>query len=78
MAHDNTQYTGFNVPGKPRHHLAYCGGVAAYRRSCDAVRDNGYEGFKLETANGARDNPQTWSGLVPSTEIADTAEFAIV
>nr|WP_223208142.1 NAD(P)/FAD-dependent oxidoreductase [Actinopolyspora erythraea] len=41
-------YTGANVPGKPRVLLAYVGGVAAYRRWCEQVANNGYSGFSLE------------------------------
>jgi cyclohexanone monooxygenase len=38
-------YMGANIPGKPRVLLAYVGGVGAYRRKCDEVAANGYEGF---------------------------------
>ena len=40
-------YTGANIPGKPRVFMPYIGGVAAYRRHCDAVAANSYQGFLL-------------------------------
>jgi len=78
LAHDDTQYCGANVPGKARHYLAYCGGVGAYRRITNAIRDAGYEGLKLETANGVLDNPKTWSGNVPQGTPSEEAELAIL
>jgi cyclohexanone monooxygenase len=43
----NSWYVGANIPGKPRVFMPYVGGVAAYRRKCDEVAANGYEGFAL-------------------------------
>ncbi|MGE0298782.1 MAG: flavin-containing monooxygenase [Pseudonocardia sp.] len=43
----NSWYMGANVPGKPRVFMPYAGGVGEYRKKCDAVADNGYEGFSL-------------------------------
>jgi cyclohexanone monooxygenase len=43
-------YMGANVPGKPRVFMPYVGGVHNYRRKCDAVARNGYEGFALTRA----------------------------
>jgi cyclohexanone monooxygenase len=40
-------YMGANVPGKPRIFMPYIGGVGVYRRKCDEVAANGYEGFAL-------------------------------
>lgn len=40
-------YMGANVPGKPRVFMPYVGGVGNYRRFCDEVAANGYEGFAL-------------------------------
>jgi cyclohexanone monooxygenase len=40
-------YMGANIPGKPRVFLPYVGGVATYRRKCEEVAANGYEGFVL-------------------------------
>ena len=40
-------YLGANVPGKPRVFTPYAGGMARYRRTCDAVAARGYEGFAL-------------------------------
>ena len=43
----NSWYMGANVPGKPRVFMPYIGGMAKYRRICDEVAENGYEGFAL-------------------------------
>ena len=43
-------YMGANIPGKPRIFLPYIGGVGAYRKRCDEVAANGYEGFALGRA----------------------------
>jgi cyclohexanone monooxygenase len=38
-------YMGANVPDKPRVLLPYVTGVGAYRRECDRIVENGFEGF---------------------------------
>jgi cyclohexanone monooxygenase len=43
----NSWYMGANIPGKPRIFMPYIGGVGAYRRICDEVAANNYEGFAL-------------------------------
>ncbi len=43
----NSWYVGANIPGKPRVFMPYVGGFAGYKRRCDAVAANGYEGFAL-------------------------------
>lgn len=43
----NSWYLGANVPGKPRIFMPYVGGVGRYRRKCEEVAANGYEGFSL-------------------------------
>jgi cyclohexanone monooxygenase len=43
----NSWYMGANIPGKPRVFMPYVGGVGAYRQRCQAVADNGYEGFTM-------------------------------
>src|ERR1044072_5894216 len=43
----NSWYVGANIPGKPRVFTPYAGGVAAYRRKCDEVAAQGYDGFAL-------------------------------
>ena len=40
-------YLGANVPGKPRVFMPYAGGMAHYRKICDDVAGNGYQGFRL-------------------------------
>ena len=58
----DTQYVGSNIPGKPRVYLAYLGGVGTYRKTCDTVRENGYEGFILKTGTGVLPGSAAWSG----------------
>ena len=43
----NSWYMGANIPGKPRVFMPYVGGVGAYRKRCDAVAAQGYEGFEM-------------------------------
>ena len=43
----NSWYMGANIPGKPRIFMPYVGGVGTYRKKCDEVAANGYEGFRL-------------------------------
>jgi cation diffusion facilitator CzcD-associated flavoprotein CzcO len=47
-------YTGDNIPGKPRSFMIYLGGAPRYRKICDDIAANGYEGFILgrELATG--------------------------
>ena len=40
-------YMGANVPGKPRGFMIYVAGIGPYRRHCDAIAANGYDGFRL-------------------------------
>ena len=53
----NSWYVGANIPGKPRVFMPYVGGVTAYKKKCDEVAANGYEGFSLAaeaTSSGSR------------------------
>jgi cyclohexanone monooxygenase len=43
----NSWYVGANIPGKPRVFMPYVGGFAGYRKKCDAVAANEYEGFVM-------------------------------
>jgi len=43
----NSWYLGANIPGKPRIFMPYVGGYPRYRERCEAVVENGYEGFTL-------------------------------
>ena len=43
----NSWYLGANIPGKPRIFMPYVGGVGEYRKKCDQVVANDYEGFVL-------------------------------
>lgn len=43
----NSWYVGANVPGKPRVFMPYIGGMPAYRKKCDEVAAEDYEGFRL-------------------------------
>jgi cation diffusion facilitator CzcD-associated flavoprotein CzcO len=40
-------YLGAEVPGKPRVFMPYAGGIRGYRRICERVAADGYEGFDL-------------------------------
>ena len=46
----NSWYMGANIPGKPRIFMPYVGGVAAYKKKCDEVAANGYQGFTMTGA----------------------------
>jgi cation diffusion facilitator CzcD-associated flavoprotein CzcO len=50
MTKADSWYLGANVPGKPRVFMAYLAGVGNYRKTCDKVAANGYEGFTLTPA----------------------------
>jgi cyclohexanone monooxygenase len=41
-------YTGANIPGKARVFMPFVGGFGNYRRLCDAVAANDYDGFELQ------------------------------
>ena len=43
----NSWYVGANIPGKPRVFMPFVGGVTAYKKKCDEVATNGYEGFSF-------------------------------
>ena len=43
----NSWYMGSNVEGKPRRLLSYIGGVGNYKRKCDELAANGYQGFAM-------------------------------
>ncbi|MFG1928512.1 flavin-containing monooxygenase [Cryptosporangium sp. NPDC048952] len=45
----DSYYMGSNVPGKPRVFLPYAGGVGPFRKKCEEVAANGYEGFAIST-----------------------------
>jgi len=43
----NSWYVGANIPGKPRVFMPYVGGFSGYKKRCDAIAANGYEGFVM-------------------------------
>jgi cyclohexanone monooxygenase len=43
----NSWYIGANVPGKPRFFMPYIGGMPAYRKKCEEVVAEDYEGFRF-------------------------------
>jgi cyclohexanone monooxygenase len=47
MVKADSWYRGANVAGKPRTFMAFLGGVGNYRKVCERVAENGYEGFVL-------------------------------
>jgi len=51
-------YRGDNVPGKPEVFLPYPGGFHNYRDRCEAVAENGYEGFCLVESPAALGEPE--------------------
>ena len=44
----NSWYLGANIPGKPRVFMPYSGGMGTYRKRCNEIAENGYEGFVLD------------------------------
>ena len=36
---------GANIPGKVRIFMPYIGGIGTYRKKCDEIAANDYEGF---------------------------------
>ena len=40
-------YNGANIPGKPREHLNYAGGIPRYKKTLAEVRRDGFTGFTL-------------------------------
>jgi cation diffusion facilitator CzcD-associated flavoprotein CzcO/acetyl esterase/lipase len=61
----NSWYMGANVPGKPRVFLPYVGGVDVYRKTCDAVVDQGFVGFQLAGPAGEQRNEDIINQLQP-------------
>ncbi len=43
----NSWYLGANIPGKPRIFMPYVGGYPRYRKRCEDVAANDYEGFQF-------------------------------
>jgi len=43
----NSWFLGANVPGKPRVFMPYVAKIGVYRKECQDIADNGYEGFTL-------------------------------
>jgi cyclohexanone monooxygenase len=55
-----SQYTGANVPGKPRVYLAYLGGFGTYYEFCGSVADRGYNGYTFQ--QGDKVIEADWAG----------------
>jgi cation diffusion facilitator CzcD-associated flavoprotein CzcO/acetyl esterase/lipase len=62
-------YTGANVPGKPRAFLPYIGGVDVYRKTCNAVVEHGYLGFRFDGAGGVQCNDGVIWRLQPDVKM---------
>jgi cyclohexanone monooxygenase len=45
----NSWYIGANIPGKPRVFMPYVAGLDKYRKICDEVAANDYQGFSLKS-----------------------------
>ena len=43
----NSWYVGANIPGKPRVFMPYVGGFDRYKKHCEAIAAQGYDGFTL-------------------------------
>jgi len=43
----NSWYVGANIPGKPRVFMPYVAGMHVYKKKCDEVAANDYEGFTM-------------------------------
>jgi cyclohexanone monooxygenase len=73
FARADTQYVGANIPDKPRVYLAYLGGVGVYRRICETVCANDYEGFILKREAGVLPGNEAWSGATATPLVWGTA-----
>jgi cation diffusion facilitator CzcD-associated flavoprotein CzcO len=47
----NSWYLGANIPGKPRVFMPYAGGLGTYRKRCNEIAENAYEGFILDSGS---------------------------
>ena len=45
----NSWYLGANIPGKPRVFTPYAGGLGTYRKKCNEIAQNDYEGFIFDS-----------------------------
>ena len=43
----NSWFLGANIPGKPRVFMPYVAKIGVYRKECQEIADNGYDGFAL-------------------------------
>jgi cyclohexanone monooxygenase len=64
----NSWYMGANVPGKPRRFMAYAGGLHTYTDICNAVRDKGWEGFRIARGDQVLHDSATFTCLPPPPE----------
>ena len=47
----NSWYLGANIPGKPRVFMPYVGGLGTYRKKCNEIAENDYQGFILDSGS---------------------------
>ncbi|MEM8687231.1 MAG: NAD(P)/FAD-dependent oxidoreductase [Pseudomonadota bacterium] len=66
-------YLGANIPGKPRMFMPYAGGMVRYRTICDAVAQNGYEGFRCNDGEASVPSAVTNATVGPFTPSAEPA-----
>ncbi|MEM1199094.1 MAG: hypothetical protein AAGI06_07295, partial [Pseudomonadota bacterium] len=66
-------YLGANIPGKPRMFMPYAGGMVRYRTICDAVANNGYEGFRRDDGEASVPSAVTNATVGPFTPSAEPA-----
>lgn len=55
-------FNGANIPGKPRSPLFFFGSFGLYRRRCDDVAEQGYQGFVRLSAAGISAGPAAGDG----------------
>ncbi|WP_020500496.1 flavin-containing monooxygenase [Sciscionella marina] len=48
FVHTDSWYLGSNIAGKPRRFMMYPLGLGNYRKSCDEIAENDYEGFMFD------------------------------
>ncbi len=65
-------YMGANIEGKSRIFMPYIGGFGNYRRICDQVRADGYEGFVLTERKGT----EAMTG--PTSAVRTTADRPVI
>lgn len=53
-------YLGANIEGKPRVFMLYAGGLHPYTLECDAIRDDGYAGYRFHSPGSVDKQAIAW------------------